>query len=139
VGTARKSHPITQLCWIRLASTSAESRSGERIRQAIAADRGRWRIADGADGVERDARLLEKGRLRAHILRMGRSIAIVVAGGLIALAIMVTNHWEINTSSAGQNFRLNRWTGSIEVCSVDPKTIVGSSFAGAKVDCIGHE
>jgi hypothetical protein len=69
---------------------------------------------------------------------MGRNIAIVVAGGLIALAIMVTNHWTINTPADGvvAAARLNRWTGAIELCSVDPKSLAGaSSLAGGKVEC----
>ena len=70
---------------------------------------------------------------------MVQAAAIAVGAALIALAIMLTSHWTTTTSSAGQTFRLNRWTGSIEVCSVDPKTIIGPTFAGAKLDCIGHE
>jgi hypothetical protein len=80
---------------------------------------------------------LEKDRLRAHILGMGRNIAIVVGAGLIALAIMVTNHWTLNTPADGiaVGARLNRWTGTIDLCSIDPKTVTGNSVAGAKVEC----
>jgi hypothetical protein len=46
-------------------------------------------------------------------------IAIVIAGALIALAIALTNHWEM-TSTADGNYRLNRWTGAIDPCFPEP-------------------
>jgi hypothetical protein len=55
---------------------------------------------------------------------MNQPIAIIIAGALIAAAIMVTNHWTLYT--AGNDFvsflRLNRWTGSIVVCGGYPRT-----------------
>jgi hypothetical protein len=69
---------------------------------------------------------------------MGRNIAIVVGAGLIALAIMVTNHWTINTPADGvvSAARLNRWTGQIDLCWIDPKSLAGAnSLAGGKVEC----
>jgi hypothetical protein len=68
---------------------------------------------------------------------MGRSIAIVVGAGLIAAAILVTNHWTINTTSDGLTAaaRLNRWTGAIELCAVDVSTLSGSDVRGAKLEC----
>jgi hypothetical protein len=68
---------------------------------------------------------------------MGRNIAIVIGAALIAASILVTNHWSINTMSTALTAaaRLNRWTGEIELCSVDVKTISGSDVAGAKLEC----
>jgi hypothetical protein len=68
---------------------------------------------------------------------MERNIAIVIAGGLIALAIMITNHWTINTLANGLTAaaRLNRWTGEIELCSVEVKTLSGFNVSGAKLEC----
>jgi hypothetical protein len=68
---------------------------------------------------------------------MGRNIAIVVAGGLIALAIMITNHWTINTLANGLTAaaRLNRWTGEIELCSVNVQTLSGANVTGARLEC----
>jgi hypothetical protein len=69
---------------------------------------------------------------------MGQIIAIVIGAALIALAIIVTNHWTINTPADGvvAAARLNRWTGEIELCSLDPKTLAGaSSLAGGKLEC----
>jgi hypothetical protein len=42
-------------------------------------------------------------------------VAIVFAGGLVALAIMLTNHWTISTQGNVVSLaaRLNRWTGEI--------------------------
>jgi bacteriorhodopsin len=46
------------------------------------------------------------------------AIIIIIAGGLIAAAIALTNHWALYT--VGDNFasflRLNRWTGTVVVC-----------------------
>jgi hypothetical protein len=41
--------------------------------------------------------------------------ATIIAGALIALAIALTSHWEMAITGEG-NFRLNRWTGAINVC-----------------------
>jgi hypothetical protein len=49
---------------------------------------------------------------------MNQQAAIIIAGGLIAAAIALTNHWTLYT--AGGDFtsflRLNRWTGTVVVC-----------------------
>jgi hypothetical protein len=68
---------------------------------------------------------------------MERNIAIVVGAALIALAIMVTNHWTINTPSDNlmAAARLNRWTGAIDLCAVDLNSITGGDLGGAKMDC----
>ena len=76
-------------------------------------------------------------RLSRYNRAMGRDISIVVGAVIVALAIVLTNHWSINTLS--DNFmvvaRLNRWTGTIEFCAIDAKTIKGSDLRSAKVDC----
>jgi hypothetical protein len=46
---------------------------------------------------------------------VSNSIAIIVAGALIALSIALTNHWEMVSSGEG-TYRLNRWTGGIHLC-----------------------
>ena len=69
---------------------------------------------------------------------MGQSIAIVVGAGLIALAIMVTNHWAIipgGANSIAATIRLNRWTGSIDVCSLSAKSATGSNASGLQLTC----
>ena len=81
---------------------------------------------------------LENGLAAGHILRMGRNIAIVTGAGLIALAIMVTNHWEIipgGANSIAATIRLNRWTGSIDVCSLNPTSATGSTASGIQLTC----
>lgn len=42
-----------------------------------------------------------------------------VLGGawLIALCVLLTNHYEMGMRPEGGLFRLNRWTGSISVCA----------------------
>jgi hypothetical protein len=69
---------------------------------------------------------------------MGQSIAILVGAVIIAAAIMATNHWSIRTPSEGvvTATRLNRWTGEIDVCLIDPQTMTNANnLRGAKVDC----
>jgi hypothetical protein len=81
---------------------------------------------------------LEKGRAGAHIRRMAQSIAIVIGAGLIALAILVTNHWAImpgGSNSIAATIRLNRWTGAIDVCSISAKSPSGSNTAGLQLTC----
>jgi hypothetical protein len=41
--------------------------------------------------------------------------AIIIAGALIALAILITNHWQV----AGV-VRMDRWTGAIYKCNNSP-------------------
>jgi hypothetical protein len=45
-----------------------------------------------------------------------QAAAIIIAGGLIAAAIMLTNHWALHTAGDTPVLRLNRWTGSIVAC-----------------------
>jgi hypothetical protein len=69
---------------------------------------------------------------------MGQNIAIVVGAGLIALAIMVTNHWAIipgGANSIAATIRLDRWTGSIDVCSLNAKSVTGSNASGIQLTC----
>ena len=70
----------------------------------------------------------------------GTPLAIIIGATLIAASITVTNHWQI-ISGGYQDisplvFRLNRWTGGIEVCSPDPYTMRNpNSFIGAEFAC----
>ena len=62
---------------------------------------------------------------------MGQNIAVVVGAGLIAMAIMVTNHWAIipgGQNSIAATIRLNRWTGSIEKMSRSLLNYVGPTL-----------
>ena len=47
-----------------------------------------------------------------------KSFSIIIAGGLIAAAILYVFHWEIVGGSAAQPdvFRLNRWNGDVVYC-----------------------
>jgi hypothetical protein len=69
---------------------------------------------------------------------MARNIAIVIGAGLITLAIMVTNHWEIipgGTNGIAATIRLNRWTSSIDVCALNVKSVTGSNTSGIQLTC----
>jgi hypothetical protein len=45
--------------------------------------------------------------------------AIIIVGALIALAIVITNHWQMVGIPTGV-FRMDRWTGTIFHCTNTP-------------------
>jgi hypothetical protein len=45
---------------------------------------------------------------------MTQPIAIIIAGALIAVTIMLTVYWTFNSTQ----FLLNRWTGTVTYCNV---------------------
>jgi hypothetical protein len=74
------------------------------------------------------------------VKHLGTPLAIIIGATLIAASIMATNHWQIisggNQGISPLVFRLNRWTGGIEVCSPDPYTMRNpNSFIGAEFAC----
>ena len=56
-------------------------------------------------------------------------IGLVIAGGIIAASILVTNHWETTGINNLFAYRMNRWTGATSVC------LAVNLAPGAKVDC----
>jgi hypothetical protein len=50
---------------------------------------------------------------------MSDRVAIMIAGALIASAIMFTNHWQIGVAP-GQVYRLDRWVGTVTACNAAP-------------------
>jgi hypothetical protein len=46
-------------------------------------------------------------------------IAIVIAGVLIAAAVLIAQRWEISAAT-GVVYRLDRWTGDILACELNP-------------------
>jgi hypothetical protein len=44
-----------------------------------------------------------------------QAAAIIIAGALIAAAIALTNHWQLQGGENG-GLLLNRWTGTIAIC-----------------------
>jgi hypothetical protein len=67
---------------------------------------------------------------------MGVPISVIIGACLIAAAILITNHWQIQYSSAVVA-RLNRWTGSVELCALDPNSVdkAATSLSGARMVC----
>ena len=45
-------------------------------------------------------------------------IAIVIAGILVASAILLAFHWQISVGTGFVSYRLNQWTGHVEVCDL---------------------
>jgi hypothetical protein len=75
---------------------------------------------------------------------VGNPITIVAGAALIALAILVTNHWQLQSpgSSGGDIpafLRLNRWTGTVDTCLVDPvalhEALSQHPLRGVQTDC----
>jgi hypothetical protein len=64
--------------------------------------------------------------------------AVAFGAGLIAAAILVSSHWQVayyNPESLDAVL-LNRWTGSMRICSLNPKTIgAANSLVGAEFIC----
>jgi hypothetical protein len=50
---------------------------------------------------------------------MNQAIGIIIAGALVAAAIMFTNHWTLSSNGA---FLLNRWTGTVTSCVIRTTT-----------------
>jgi len=69
-------------------------------------------------------------------LLLGAS-AIIAGAVVIALAILISNHWQFAISSSGYGvaLRLNRWTGRISICVVDPNSTKDPSLTGAQLAC----
>ena len=74
------------------------------------------------------------------------TVAVIVGALMIALAILMTNHWEVMPrpqaitlqSPPPTVYRLNRWTGFIDMCEVDTSTMRNpNSFVGAELTCKG--
>jgi hypothetical protein len=67
-------------------------------------------------------------------------LAVIIGAALIVASVVVTEHWQI-ISGGYQGisplvFRLDRWTGTIKVCSPDPDTMRNpNSFVGAEFAC----
>jgi hypothetical protein len=69
---------------------------------------------------------------------MGTPIAIIVGAALVAAAICITGHWQMQTTNEGgisMVMRLNRWTGTIEICLLDSTTIPRDTIAGTQLAC----
>jgi hypothetical protein len=72
--------------------------------------------------------------------QMSTPWAIIAGAAMIAIAVAVTNHWQVipvpNQGITPTVIRLNRWTGLIDMCVVDPNTMRNpNSFAGAELPC----
>jgi hypothetical protein len=67
---------------------------------------------------------------------MGIPVAIIVGAALVSVAIIVTNHWQLQGSNdATMALRLNRWTGEIHMCMLDPKSVKANTLAGVRLAC----
>lgn len=52
------------------------------------------------------------------------TVAVVIAGTLIAIAILVAFRWQISAAT-GVVYRLDRWTGKIIACELNPGPCYG--------------
>src|ERR1700738_1115708 len=92
----------------------------------------------GRIAVDRDpysAKLEPKGPSHDRVTRFMNGGALPVISFAHAI---VKNHWEIipgGQNSIAATIRLNRWTGSIDVCSLDAKSVSGSNASGLQLTC----
>lgn len=65
------------------------------------------------------------------------ALAIVLGSALIAASILVTHHWEIVLASDEPVLvgRLNRWTGSLELCVGDLSSVKELAGRGVRMIC----
>ena len=69
------------------------------------------------------------------------SVAIVIGAAMIAAAILITNHWQVTYLHPEGPIsyvvlRLNRWTGVMDICDIDPHTIQADKpLVGAQFSC----
>jgi hypothetical protein len=69
---------------------------------------------------------------------MGDGVGTILGGAMIAAAILVTHHFQISVTEhggVGQALRLNRWTGTMEICVLDPATFNGKDLQGSELKC----
>jgi hypothetical protein len=69
---------------------------------------------------------------------MNISWAVLIGSALIAASVVVTNHWEVVAMNGDPVMvgRLNRWTGSLELCVSDLSTVKGANvLRGVRMVC----
>jgi hypothetical protein len=68
---------------------------------------------------------------------MSTNISILVAGFLIAVAVFLTNHWQI-AGESDNLFRLNRWTGEISFCQAVQSNAGDAERRTISMSCSAH-
>jgi hypothetical protein len=66
---------------------------------------------------------------------MWTPISIIVGAVLIAAAMLIVNHWQLQVIDTASALRLNRWTGDVEIFLDNKSVPEGGSLAGAKLEC----
>jgi hypothetical protein len=69
---------------------------------------------------------------------MSNAWATIAAGLIIGAAILLVGRWHAFAPQTGGLgiVRLDRWTGEMDVCAIDPATLKGSTVAGARLTCV---
>ena len=67
-------------------------------------------------------------------MKFSSETAIVIAGALVAAAILFTNHWAFAWGD-GASYRLNRWTGTIVLCAPQPHGRTSITAGGMSYTC----
>jgi len=63
-------------------------------------------------------------------MKLGSQTSVIVAGTLVAAAILFSNHWAF-AWGGGATYRLNRWTGTITLCAPQPQGHVAAGMGYA--------
>ncbi len=66
---------------------------------------------------------------------MNIHVSILVGAVAVAIALLITFHWEIIVTDS-VTYRLNRWTGTIEICTARDDREPGAAFgSGIEYRC----
>jgi hypothetical protein len=68
---------------------------------------------------------------------MSTSVSVIIAGALVAVAVLITGHWQIEVAP-GAVYRLDRWTGDVAACNVldHERGNVAMFQAGSNIPCV---
>lgn len=70
---------------------------------------------------------------------MGTPVAVVVGSAIVAVAILFAFRWEVAMGSGTPPvIRLDRWTGKVAICNVDPDALAkaGRNHTAVEMDCV---
>ena len=67
-------------------------------------------------------------------MKFASETAVIIAGALVAAAILFTNHWAFAWGD-GASYRLNRWTGAIVLCAPQPHGRTSITAGGMGYAC----
>jgi len=59
----------------------------------------------------------------------------IVAAAIIAASILISHHFDIVAQAGGAAIRLNRWTGAVDVCTLEVTPSASGDVRGSQLRC----